>query len=334
MAAFEYLALDVDGRSKKGILTGDSSRQVRSLLRNQGFFPIEVHAVVESAGRSGRILSKQRISPANLALITRQLATLLRAGIPLEESLRAMEKQVSRRLQSVIAGVRERITEGASLHEAMSGYPGIYPELYRIMVEAGEASGRLEEVLDRLADYTESRQALRQKLSMALIYPSLVTIVAFAVVMVLLTYVVPEVVRVFEQSGQRLPLLTLWLINISGFLRNNGLYLFAGLAGMLLLWRWLLKKPWIRLQWHRLLLKLPVIGRVNRTVDSARLARTMAILTKSGVPLLDALNIGGRLVRNLPLRQSIENAADSVREGGRLQRPEARQQTHHFLDGI
>jgi len=203
MAAFEYLALDAAGRSKRGVLTGDSSRQVRSQLRTRGFFPIEVHVVEEAAGGQRRNLFNQDISPANLALITRQLATLLRAGIPLEESLRAMGRQNDkRRLQTVLVGVRSRITDGAPLHEAMAGYPGIFPELYRVMVEAGEASGRLEEILDRLADYTEARQALRQKLSMALIYPIMVTIVAMLVIIVMLTYVIPEVIRVFEQSGR------------------------------------------------------------------------------------------------------------------------------------
>lgn len=284
MAAFEYLALDAAGRSKKGVLTGDSSRQIRSHLRNQGFFPIEIHSIEEAAGRGGKPLIKQKISPANLALITRQLATLVRAGIPLEESLHALARQINKRgLQSVIAGIREQITEGASLHEAMARYPGVFPELYRVMVEAGETSGRLEEVLDRLADYTEARQALRQKLIMALIYPVLVTMVALFVVTVLLTYVVPEVVRVFEQSGQQLPVLTLCLIKSGEFLRAYGAWLVAGVLCLIISWHWVLKNPWIRLSWHRLLLKLPVIGRIIRTVDVARLTRTLAILDRKSV---------------------------------------------------
>ena len=319
MAAFEYLALDAAGRSKKGILTGDSPRQVRSQLRDQGFFPIEINSVEDIAGRVGKFSIFKRISAANLALITRQLATLLRAGIPLDESLHVIGKQLAnRRLLSVLAGVRSQIMEGVSLHEALARYPWIFPELYRVMVEAGENSGRIEEVLDRLADYTESRQVMRQKLSMALIYPAMVTIVAVLVVIVLLTYVVPDVIRVFEQSGQRLPLLTVWLINSSEFIHDYGAYLLVCFIGLVVMWFWLLKKTWIRFYWHQLLLSLPVIGRINRTIDVARLSRTLAILTNSGVPLLDALAIGGRMVRNLPLRRVIEEAADSVREGGRL----------------
>ena len=317
MAAFEYLALDGAGRTKKGILTGDSSRQVRTQLRGQGFYPIEVNAVAETAGRIHR-LGRQGVSPGSLALITRQMATLLRAGIPLEETLKAMEMQFSRRLQSILAGVRTRITEGASLYEAMREYPAVFPELYCVMVEAGEASGGLEEVLDRLADYTEASQALRQKLSMALVYPALVTIVAAGVVTVLLTYVVPEVIRVFEQSGQQLPLLTLWLIYASEFLRSYGLQLLAGVGLILLAGRWLLNRPRVRYHWHRMLLKTPLLGRVLRTVDAARLGRTLAILTRSGVPLLEALTIASRMVRYLPLRRSVEQAAETVREGGRL----------------
>ena len=318
MAAFEYLVLDADGRTRRGVLNGDSSREVRSQLRSQGLHPVEVHTIVEDATRPG-FQPGRRISATALALFTRQLATLIRSGMPLEESLRVLAAQVTtRRLQSVIAGVRAQITEGASLHEALAGYPGVFPELYRIMVEAGEAGGKLEEALDRLADYTESRRVLRQTISVALIYPAILTVVALLVVVALLTYVVPEVVRVFEQTGQALPLLTRWLIETSQFVRGYGLPLCAGAIAVLLLWRYLLGRTRVRLWWDRLLLELPFTGSLNRTIHAARLARALAILTKSGVPLLEALEISSRTITNIPLREAVKEAAAFVREGGRL----------------
>lgn len=319
MAAFEYLALDPNGRSKKGVLTGDSSRQIRSQLRLLGLHPMEVRSVKESPAHQGRSFSRQSISAADLALLTRQLATLVRAGIPLEESLRALGEQVeSSRLKSVVAGIRAEITEGVSLHKALSKYPGIFSDVYRVMVEAGEAGGKLEEVLDRLADYTEERQALRQKISVALIYPCLVSFVAIVIVIALVTYVVPEVVKVFEQTGQQLPLLTQTLIATSDLLRDYGLFMLVGVAGLLALWRLLLNRNSVRLRWDRLLLRLPLIGRLNRTVNTARLTRTLAILTDSGVPLLDALEVATRTIKNTILRHSLTEAATTVREGGRL----------------
>ncbi|MFP4560585.1 MAG: type II secretion system inner membrane protein GspF [Thiohalorhabdus sp.] len=319
MAAFEYQALDARGRNRKGILTGDSPRQIRAQLRDQGLYPVEVQPVAEQGARRGRPMLGGRVSASGLALLTRQLATLVRAGMPLEEALRALGEQVNgRQLQSVVAGVRAQITEGATLTEALGSFPRTFPELYRVMVEAGEASGRLEEVLDRLADYTEQRQAMRQKLGVALIYPMLVTVVAVLVVVALLTYVVPEVVRVFESTGQTLPLLTRGLIASSDFLRANGLLLVVLLAGAALLATYALRRPRVRYAFDGLLLRLPFIGRLSRTINSARLARTLAILTESGVPLLEAIRIGGRVVRNQPIREAVEEAAVAVREGGRL----------------
>lgn len=316
MAAFEYTAMDGAGRTRRGVLSGDSARQARSRLRDLGLYPVKVHPVREDISKQ---TGGRRISAAALALLTRQLATLIRAGMPLDESLRALGAQMTtRRLQSVLAGVRAQISEGASLHEALAGYPGVFPELYRSMVEAGEAGGRLEEVLEHLADYTESRRALRQTISVALIYPMILTVVALLVVATLLIYVVPEVMRVFEQTDQALPLLTAGLIATSDFLRGHGMLLCAGAAAVLLLLRYLLGRVGIRTWWDRLLLELPYIGRLNRKLHAARLTRTLAILTKSGMPLLEALEISSRMIINIPLREAVDEAAVLVREGGRL----------------
>jgi len=319
MAAFEYTALDETGRTRQGVLNGDSPRQIRSRLRAMGLYPVEVHGVREQAARPAGLNPARRISAAALALLTRQLATLLRAGMPLDESLRALGAQTaSRRLQAVLADVCARITEGVSLNEAMAAYPGAFPEFYRSMVAAGEAGGRLEEALERLADYTESRRALRQSLSMALIYPAILTLVSLLLVVVLLIYVVPEVVRVFQQTGQSLPWLTAGLIAASQVLRDVGLLICTVTVVALLLVRALLNRTFIRSRYDLLLLELPFIGRVNRTLHAARLTRSLAILTKSGVPLLEALEISSRMITNIPLRAAVQDAAVSVREGGRL----------------
>ena len=319
MAAFEYIALDESGRNRQGALDGDSARQVRSRLRAMNLYPVEVQAVRGDAATPAGLNRVRRISAAALALLTRQLATLVRAGMPLDEALRALGEQTgARRLRAVLADVCARISEGASLHEAMSAYPAVFPEFYCSMVAAGEAGGRLDEALERLADYTESRRALRQSLSMALIYPAILTLVSLLVLAVLLVYVVPEVVRVFQQTGQSLPWLTSALIATSQTLRESGwLILLAG-ALALLPGRFLLGRPLVRARYDRLLLELPFIGRVNRMRHAARLTRSLAILTKSGVPLLEALQISSRMISNVPLRAAVQDATVSVREGGRL----------------
>ena len=319
MAAFEYLALDADGKSKKGVIDGDTSRQIRSQLRNLGLFPVEIHRLQESQGVSQAPRSRARVSASRLALLTRQLATMVRAGIPLEESLRAVGEQIDHaRLRSVIAGVRTQITEGSPLNQAMASYPGVFPDIYRVMVEAGESSGRLEEVLDRLADYTEERQALRQSISVAMIYPCIVTCVAVLVVIALLTYVVPEVIRVFEQTGQALPWLTELLISCSTLLRAYGIHLLLGIFAGVFLWKMLLRNNHVRWRRDWLLLHLPLVGKFNRTLNAARLSRSLAILTDSGVPLLEALEISARMIRNMPLYEIVADAAVHVREGGKL----------------
>ncbi len=321
MAAFEYTALDESGRNRHGVLSGDSARQLRARLRAMNLYPVAVRAVREDGTKTAGQLRVPRVSAAALALLTRRLATLVRAGMPLDEALRALIDQApSRRLRAMLADVCARISEGAALHEAMSVYPTVFPEFYCNMVAAGEVGGGLDETLERLADYTESHRALRQSLSTALIYPALLTLVSLLVVAVLLIYVVPEVVRVFQDTGRALPWLTAGLIVTSQTVRDIGWLLGAGAVVALLSARALLKQPVIQAHCHRLLLNLPFIGRVNRTLHAARLTRSLAILTYSGVPLLEALEISSRMITNIPLRAAVQDAAVSVREGGRLHR--------------
>ena len=226
MGAFEYTALDAKGREKKGVLEGDAPRQVRQQLRDQGLVPVEVQEVSQRETRThGRpAFLKRGISPTDLALITRQLATLVRAALPLEECLRAVAQQTDRaRLKSMLLAVRSRVMEGHTLAAGLSDFTHIFPELYRTTVEAGEQSGHLDRVLDRLADYAENRQQMRQKIQLAVFYPAMLTIVAILVVGGLMTYVVPQVVKVFENIGQGLPALTRGLIAVSDFMRGYGL---------------------------------------------------------------------------------------------------------------
>jgi general secretion pathway protein F len=321
MAAFEYLALDDNGRSRKGVLTGESPRQIRSQLRDLGLYPVQVEPVADTDSDRPNIIFTRKVPVSSLALMTRQLATLVRSGMPLEESLRVLGEQVKLpRLQSVVAGLRSHIMEGANLADSLAKFPEVFPEYYWTMVEAGEASGRLDDILERLADYTEQQYYLRQKVGVAMIYPVILTLVAFSVVIALLTYVVPEVVRVFAYSDQTLPLLTRWMIACSDFLRDYGFIMMGVFVICLFVWSRLMRRSGPRFKRDSLLLRIPYVGDLIRIANSARLARILAILTDSGVTLVDALGIGVKIVRNIPIRQAIINAADRLREGGRLHR--------------
>jgi general secretion pathway protein F len=318
MGAFEYTALDASGREKKGVLEGDTPRQVRQQLREQHWVPLAVHEVVQRETRAGAGFSAFRrgISATDLALITRQLATLVRAGLPLEECLRSVSQQAEKsRLKSMLMAVRSRVMEGHSLAVGLSDFPQAFPELYRTTVEAGEQSGHLERVLERLADYTEGRQRMRQKIQLALFYPALLTLVALLVVGGLMTYVVPQVVQVFDNIGQELPALTRVLIAISDFLRDYGLAVLLLCVLLAVGFGYLLRNEQIRRRYHRLLLSIPMVARLERGLNTGRFARTFSILTASGVPVLEAMRISAQVMSNLPMREAVDNATARVREG-------------------
>ncbi|MBM5812691.1 MAG: type II secretion system protein GspF [Gammaproteobacteria bacterium] len=322
MAAFEYTALDAGGREHHGVLEGDTARQVRQALREQSLLPVTVSEVADVAPRRGlRWTSARGVRAAELALLTRQLATLVRAGLPLEEALLAVSQQSEKvRVRNIVAGVRSRVIEGRTLAEGFGAFPRVFPEIYRATVAAGEQSGHLDTVLERLADYTENRQVLQQKITHAMVYPVLLSVVCAGIVAVLLGYVVPEVVRVFEAGHQELPLLTRLLIAGSDFLRAWWWLLALGtglaIAGLR---RWL-RAPAARLRYHQMKLRLPLVGRVTRGNNAARFARTFAILTASAVPVLEALRIAGEVVTSLPMRHAVEEAAVRVREGAPIAR--------------
>ncbi|MBT8130906.1 MAG: type II secretion system inner membrane protein GspF [Gammaproteobacteria bacterium] len=317
MGAFEYVAVDPSGREKKGLLEGDTARQVRQTLRERELLPLKVTEVAASEKRAGKSFQFRRsISPLELALVTRQLATLVKSGMPLDEALQAVSEQSERpRLQSVMLGVRARVIEGHPLEAGLADFPQAFPEIYRATVAAGEQSGHLDGVLERLADYTESRQMLRQKVSQAMIYPIIVTTLAIVIVTGLLTYVVPKIVTVFADVEQQLPLPTIILIGLSDFLRNNGLWLLALLVMGVFASRWLLSKPGPKRRYDRTLLRLPLLGRLTRGLNTARFTSTLSILAGAGVPVLEALRIAGGVVTNIPMREAVAQTALRVREG-------------------
>lgn len=321
MGAFEYTALDAGGRSHKGVLEGDTPRQVRQQLRSKGWTPLAVEEVRRRAVRQERrwLSMRRGLSVSDLALLTRQLATLVGSGMPVEESLRVASQQTDKaRLKGILMGVRSRVVEGHSLMRALGDFPEAFPELYRATVAAGEQSGYLDRVLVRLADYAEERQILSQRVTGALIYPVILVVVAIAIVGLLLGYVVPQVLQVFDSIGQELPLLTRLLIAISEFTQAWGLPIFVLLMAGVLAFRWLLRRPAARRAWDGFLLRLPLVAKMARGLNTARFARTFSILAASGVPVLEALRIAAQVMSNLPMREAVLEAADRVREGSSL----------------
>ncbi|MGH8141340.1 MAG: type II secretion system inner membrane protein GspF [Steroidobacteraceae bacterium] len=324
MGAFEYTALDVGGRSRKGVIEGDTARHVRSLLRERHLLPVTIEEVAAQESRRQQrpgLRFGRGLSASDLALMTRQLATLVRAGLPLEEALLAVSEQTEKpRVQSIVLGVRAKVVEGHPLASGLGDFPRVFPEIYRATVSAGEQSGHLDAVLERLAEYTESREQLYQKVMGALLYPIVLTIMCFIIVSILLTYVVPKVVEVFQAQNAQLPLATRVLVGVSGFLRSNALWLLVGIAVAIVIGARALKSPANRRRYHQFLLTVPVMGRIMRGFNTARFTRTLSILTASTVPVLEALRIAGEVVTNLPMRDAVAAAAARVREGAPIGR--------------
>lgn len=323
MGAFEYTALDERGRQKRGLLEGDTPRQIRQQLREQGLTPLEVQEVgAHTAERRSRLRPfGSGISGAELALFTRQLATLCRSGMPVEEALLAASQQTeATRLQGIIMGVRARVVEGRSLASAIGEFPNVFPQMYTATVDAGERAGHLDEVLERLADYSESRQDLQRKVQAALYYPAFLIVFAITVVSFLMVKVVPDVVEVFQSVDAKLPLLTRVMLSFSDFLNSFFwllvLLLVAGVLGL----RAALRHEATRRRIHRRLLDLPVVGRLVRGVNTARFTRALSIQVGSGVPVLDAMSISSQVITNLPMRECVEEAARRVREGASISR--------------
>lgn len=323
MSAFRYRALNPDGKLVRGVLEADSERQVRAQLRGQQLRPVEVHAAGSKDGSAElrKRLFPTRINGGELALLTRQLSTLVLSNLPLADCLQAAAEQTRRsRTKAMLLQVRSRINEGHTLAYALGEYPQVFNDMYRAMVAAGEHAGYLGQVLERLADYAEQRQYTSQKLRMAMIYPFILVGVAVAVIVLLMVFVVPELVGIFAQSQRELPLLTRSLIATSDFIREYLLWMIAALVLAVLAFRHYLRAPARREHWHRLLLKIPGLSRVLIAMDTARFASTLSILMASGVPLLESLRIAGAVLVNLVLRGESAQVALQVQEGSSLSR--------------
>jgi len=323
--AFRYEAVDAVGGTRKGVVNADSARAARSDLRSQGLVPIAVDAIaaqVDAAGQAtGRGGLRTHLSTTELALFTRQLASLLEASLPLEQAFSALLEQAERPyLRDLIASIRSEVMGGSSLSDALAQHPRDFADIYRALVSSGEQIGQLARVLSRLADYIERRNSLVQKVKLAFTYPAIVTVVAFAIVIFLLTYVVPQIVSVFANTKQKLPLLTVMMLAISDFVRNYGWIVAVVVVGLFILWRRLLRNPAIKLRWHAWLLDAPLYGKFERSLNTARFASTLAITTGSGVPILRALQTSRDTLTNVAMREQVEDATTSVREGVGLAR--------------
>ncbi len=327
MGAYNYKALDATGKLVKGIIEGDSQRQIRQQLRSRQLKPVEVSQAHDKASGGGAKqgfalnLFKPRLSQSDLALITRQMATLIQANIPLDEVLTATSQQARKpRVKSIMLQVRARVIEGHSLAYALGDFPHVFNEMYRAMVKAGEHAGFLGTVLQQLADYTENSQYTQQKLKTAMIYPLFLTIVAVAVVSILMTLVVPQLVNLFKHTNQELPWMTEVLIVTSDFFSAYWWVMLIAVVALVVGTGKLLQRPQVRTAWHRILLKIPFISGLVTSLDTARFASTLSILVSSGVPLLEGLKIAGAVLTNTILRQASGEVATRVQEGGSLNR--------------
>jgi general secretion pathway protein F len=321
MAAFAYKAIDANGKSKSGVLEGDNARQIRQQLREQKCIPLEVEQVADKERRSAKQFSlfKPKISASDLALLTRQLATLVESALPIEEALMAVAQQSEKpRQKNMMMAVRSKVVEGYNLADAMSEFPHVFDELFRAMVAAGEKSGHLDTVLNRLADYTEKRQQTRSQITQAMVYPALMMFFAIGIVVLLLTVVVPKIVGQFDHMGQDLPTITKVLISVSEWMQNYGLILIALFAVVSVIVNRILQKPIMKKRYHHFILELPLLGKVSKGLNTARFARTLSILTSSSVPLLESMKISSDVLANLYIRDEVKGASVNVKEGSSL----------------
>jgi general secretion pathway protein F len=322
--AFRYEAVDATGAVTNGVVNADSARAARSDLRTQGMVPISVDEIttqLDEAGNARRGVFRDRLSTTELALFTRQLASLLEASLPLEQAFSALLEQAERPyVRDLIASIRSEVVGGASLSDALARHPRDFADIYRALVSSGEQIGQLARVLSRLADYIERRNALIQKVKLAFTYPAIVTVVAFLIVIFLLTYVVPQIVSVFVNTKQKLPFLTIVMLGISDFVRHYGMIVLLAFIALAYTWHRMLMNPVIRMRWHIWLLTAPLYGRFERSLNTARFASTLAITTGSGVPILRALQTSRDTLTNVAMRAQVEEAANSVREGVSLAR--------------
>ncbi|THB70172.1 MAG: type II secretion system protein GspF [Gammaproteobacteria bacterium] len=326
MGAFEYTIIDERGREKKGTIEGDTAKHARQKLREKGWSPISVQEITEKSGSSNKsALSLGKpggsLSTKDLALVTRQLATLIKAALPLEEALKTAAQQSEKpKIKRILISVRSKVMEGHPLADGFAEFPSAFPDLYVATVRAGEQTGHLDTILERLADYTEVRQEMQQKVTTALIYPIALSVIAILVVVGLLTYVVPQIVEVFENQSQELPTITVAMIALSDFIREQWLILLLGFSTIFFGFSFGMRKEKFRYAVHKIFLKIPLIKKIVRGMNTGRFARTFSILTGSGVPILEGLKISSRVISNLPMRAAVTEATSMIREGAGIGR--------------
>lgn len=317
MPAFKYKAIDQNGIEISGSIEGDTERHVRSILREKKLIPLLIKIInKEKSGKLRFSVSRNTLSGVELAYFTRQLATLIKSGIPIDEALFAINEQNKKQhISDIILTIRSKILEGFTLSSSLADFPQSFPLIYSTTVSAGEQSGHLSLILEKLADFIESKQKLNQQIKNALIYPSALIVTALMVIAFMLAYVVPKVVYIFENFDQQLPLLTRIMIATSDFLINNWLFIIAASLSLFLIVRQGLKNEKNKIVAHNSILKLPIFGRLVRNMNSARFMQTLSILTSSGVPILDALKISSNVITNLPMKKAIEETTIRVSEG-------------------
>lgn len=334
MPAYHYIAVNQSGKEQKGVVEADNEKAARQVLRDRSLMPVQIRAVHEKKRMQTEsrfaFLHVRGMSSKDIALFTRQFATLLAAGLPIEEALAAVAEQTDKaQSKGLILSVRSAVLEGHSLAVAMREHPTAFSALFCATIAAGEKSGHLDKVLLRLADYTEQQWNMRQKLKTALIYPAMIVLVAFGIVGFLLEYVVPKMISVYANLKQSLPLMTQVLIAISYFVQHYGLVLLVILLAGVMAWMYALKRSaTLRTRAHLFLLTLPIIGPAIKTANTARFSRTLSILSASGVPVLEAMTISAQLITNIPIRQAVEQAVYRVREGAAIHL--ALKQAHYF----
>jgi|TARA_B100000809_G_C15096320_1_gene515136 general secretion pathway protein F len=317
MPAFHYTAVDKEGNETKSSLEGDTDKHVRTILREKGLLPLLVKEIKADNSTKIKInFTQNSLSSIDLAYFTRQLATLIKSGIPIDEALFAINEQNKKQyIKNIILTIRSKIMEGYTLSDSFSDFPKSFPVIYTTTIAAGEKSGHLSLILDKLADFTESRKKLQQQIKNALIYPTALVITALLVIAFMLAYVVPKVVYIFENFNQQLPLLTRIMIASSDFLLNYWLYIIVFSVMLIFLGGYLLKNDDTKSNYHSILLKLPIFGRLIMNMNSARFMQTLSILAGSGVPILEALKISANVVTSLPMKQAVNETTIRVSEG-------------------
>ena len=333
MPAFQYVALNPQGKEIKGILEADSARQLRQTLRDQALTPMHVEPsnkqFDKDSNQHGFYLFTPKLKALDRVLFTRQLSTLLASSMPIEESLNAIAQQNEKQSnKALIMGIRSRVLEGNSLAQSLLEYPSSFSNLYCSSVAAGEQSGFLDQVLDNLSNYLEREHESYRNVEMALMYPVILLIVAFVIVGALMVYVLPDMIDVIENTGQTLPWATTLLISVTELLKSFWWILLCGILALSLCIRGILNREKVRLIWDAYKFSLPIIGKIIRSSNSARFSNTLSILTKSGIPLVDAMKIASEVVANKALQTDLRTATQDVVEGKSLR--ESLENISHF----